>query len=471
MKPFFLTILFLMAFLTLTAQVSHKIRVEKLKKPTAPLAVSSYDTILKNLILLDVNFSSVEVKRKGLNIPYNIIAQSKMSDSLVKLGYHPFFDGMYRAYADHRPFVLSPDMIWLLISQGFAMHVISNAEKLRNKFVFFSGKTALIVPGNDIRIEDPNSHWEKIFPAFTAQIAEHTNKDLITTLTSDFSTTTPASKIASQITIMDAMKSYFNFYVMRIACGIPSITLQGTTKDWQKVYDKAESLKKYDLDWWIDTLEPVLHKFINASKGEVDKAFWKNMFKHHDGKTCGSPGTIDGWIVKFFPYDKDGKRTSLETLSSSDQLPKEIVKVPLNYVVNNSDGSTNNTPLELWAGFVGLKQNKADFTLSPQIGWMIRKQDTNNLAFSEKVTDNQFSGLKIRVDKVPDALLKLKKILFLQISFTDSIRIPDEMKEINIETLRLNGKIDSTEINRLEKLFTNTRLYINDKFHDSRATH
>lgn len=52
---------------------------------------------------------------------------------------------MYQAYADHRPFVLSPDMIWLLISQGFARHINANQESMRNELVDFSGKLSLII--------------------------------------------------------------------------------------------------------------------------------------------------------------------------------------------------------------------------------------------------------------------------------------------------------------------------------------
>ena len=36
-----------------------------------------------------------------------------------------FFQTIVRAYADHRPLVLSPDMVWLLISQGFANNCAS----------------------------------------------------------------------------------------------------------------------------------------------------------------------------------------------------------------------------------------------------------------------------------------------------------------------------------------------------------
>ena len=50
-------------------------------------------------------------------------------------GEDPFFKGMIDAFADHRPVVLSPDVIWFLICQGFAHYVNDNPEEVRNLFV------------------------------------------------------------------------------------------------------------------------------------------------------------------------------------------------------------------------------------------------------------------------------------------------------------------------------------------------
>jgi hypothetical protein len=38
---------------------------------------------------------------------------------------------------------------------------------------------------------------------------------------------------------MEAMKSYFDYIAIRISCGIPEITLKGTTEDWRKILDKT----------------------------------------------------------------------------------------------------------------------------------------------------------------------------------------------------------------------------------------
>ncbi len=125
-------------------------------------------------------------------------------------------------------------MIWLLISQGFAQHVNANHESLRDYFVNFSGKQSLIVQ-SDKQLEDPTLSWNEIFPQFTEQIKKQVgNSHLVETLTCNFSTTTSLEKIVSEITIMESVKSYFEFIIIRIVCGIPEITLEGTPEDWEK---------------------------------------------------------------------------------------------------------------------------------------------------------------------------------------------------------------------------------------------
>lgn len=70
------------------------------------------------------------------------------------------------------------------------------------------------------------------------------------------------------------------------------------------------------------------------------------------------------------------------------------------------------TPVELWAGFVGLNQNDKTFGLKPEIGWMIRKQDnTINTALLAKLkkqatSTTLFSGIMIRAKTVPPELLQ-----------------------------------------------------------------
>ena len=446
------------------AQNGITFKVEKLSKPEELLHLNSQDDIYKSLILSYMNIEPYEIKKKHIEIPYHIIAKSQSPDSLVSFGPNSFFNGMYHAYADHRPFVLSPDMIWLLISQGFARHINANQESMRNNLVDFSGKLSLIVRA-DKKLEDPTFSWEEIFPQFTKQISEHVGNHLTELLTCNFSTTTSLEKVASEITIMEAVKPYFEFIIIRIVCGIPEITLEGTPEDWEKVLQKARSLKEYKLEWWISELEPLLEEFVKASKGQVDKSFWRNMFKYHSQKQYGAPNIIDGWIVKIFPYDKKGRRNNLKQLEGRNCLPDEIVKVDVKYQEVYPD-AVKETPLEFWAGFIGLEQNSKNFALRPQIGWMVRKKDVDNDGLKNKLSadaqnNGWGSGINIRVKEFPTVLLELKEIKRLDIQFIDKIDIPDEISKIKIESLTLYGKITKEGIERIKKLLPDTDIKIN----------
>lgn len=456
--------LLILCCVSMSAQNGITFKVEKLSKPKELLNSDAYNDIYRRLVMAEIEGSSKEIEKEEGKPPFNIIAKSEAPDSLVSYRYHSFFQGMYQAYADHRPFVLSPDMIWLLISQGFAQHINANHESMRHYLVDFSGKQSLIVK-TDKKPEDPTLSWEEILPEFTKQIKQQVGDSLVEALTCNFSTTTSIEKVASEITIMEAVKPYFEFIVMRIICGIPEITLEGTPEDWEKVLNKVKELKRYKLEWWISELEPLLEEFVKTSKGEVNKDFWRNMFKCHSQEKYGAPDMIDGWIVKFFPYDKEGKRNNLKQLEDNDCLPDEIVKVDLKFQ-EVYDNAVIETPLELWAGFVGLKQNKKNFALRPQIGWMIRKKTTNNNSLMNRLkADAQNggwgSGIVIRVKEFPPVLLELEQIKRLDIRFIDKIDIPDEISKIKIESLTLHGKITQEGIERIKKLLPDTDIKIN----------
>ena len=467
MKKVLGILLFLIPF-TVFGQKGITFKVEELSKPEKLLREQEVPQIYEKLIQApsaSARLYSSDIFLKHKFEPSNtIVKTSDLPDSLVNFGANSFFYGMYQAYADHRPFVLSPDMVWLLISQGFARHVNANPEDMRGSFVGFSGKQTLLVSENR-SLYDPDISWERIVSNFTGQIGENVGKDLVELLSCNFSTTTHVEKMASEITIMESMKPYFEFVVMRVICGIPEITLQGTPEDWQKILDKAQKLKKYDLKWWISELEPVLKEFVKTSKGRIDTVFWQNMFKEHSPEKYGSPKIIDGWIVKFFPYDKKGKRNNLEKLEGGDNLPDEIVKVDFNFL-EVSDGAVVTTPLELWAGFIGLEQNSENFALTPKISWMVRKKDFSEEENLKKQLEGQIkngAGIKISVQKFPEIILKLEEIHSLDINFTGTISIPDELAKVRIRTLILSGKITDAEKERIKNMFPGSTVKINEE--------
>lgn len=430
--------------------------VEKLERASTLLNEDSLSFIFENTIRKEYSKGDLSLT-DSMEIDYNIRAHYNGAPTLVNYGNRSFFWGMRRAYADHRPFVLSPDIVWLLISQGFAYHVNNNQEELRSHFVNFDNKATLTVLYDSVE----DLIWEDMFAEFPKQISHFTGDELIDVLSCNFSTSSPINKTVSEITIMSALEPYFEFYGGGFVCGIPEITLEGTPQDWESVLTKAQYLKKYKLEWWIKELEPVLKEFIKTSKGNINKKFWKDMFKLHSAEMCGDPDYVDGWIVKFFPYLSDGKRTNLKKITLDDDLAPEIVKVDLNYIF--SDGVNEMViPLEIWAGIWGLRQDTKTFALKPDLGWMIRKKNVKNPVIERCFSENNpYKTFAFKTTFVPKELLNLKEADWIIIEFTGQIIIPDEMANIKIKELSLYGEISEQEIERICKMFPNTTLSIN----------
>ena len=209
------------------------------------------------------------------------------------------------AFYLHYPLRITPDMIWFCIASGFAQHVNMNAEKLRKRFVQHEGKKKLVVTRPDFFLGQENP-WPEAFSAFSAQIAENVGK-MHSLVVADFSTTGPVERAASEVLVMDAFQAYFE-YVMMAGCGIPSIQLEGTPKDWQSVRERAECLAEFELRKWTEVLVPVLRAIERSAAGNIDQDFWRSFFRYESGS---GPSELTGWLLVLFPYIyewKDGEK-------------------------------------------------------------------------------------------------------------------------------------------------------------------
>ena len=262
-----ITVILLTFSMSINAFSQTKFKVCNVKLADKALKEQSYKSVVASM----TNSTKTERKLEDFG---------EKNHTLVKAGAHPFAFAVQAAYGQHRPLVISPDMVWLMIMQGFSQHILANSEDLRNKFVKFKGKKTLIVTvdGNNFVKGSSENNWEGIFPQFVKQIEAYTGNSATSLASQKFTTTTTIEQAAFEITFMETMSKYFE-YAARASCGIPEITLEGTTKDWQQILDKTQELKKYKMDWWIKKLEPILQEFVQASKGKVNKSFWKKIYK------------------------------------------------------------------------------------------------------------------------------------------------------------------------------------------------
>ena len=158
--------------------------------------------------------------------------------------------GLIIAYKNHYPITISPDMIWLLILQGYSKFMEKYSEIVREKYVNFKGQKTLHVERLGLFPETATKEdWKGIIQEFTQKIEDNVGKEVVSNLQANFSTTNPVILTTSQVSIMSAMKQYFVYSVLMGGCGISSITLEGSLEDWEKIKSKLEFLSNKAMKW------------------------------------------------------------------------------------------------------------------------------------------------------------------------------------------------------------------------------
>ena len=331
----------------------------------------SHDTViqLEDLPLIDHPLDSpYDGSKKGY-----VLSETEEDEKNIKsFGDHSFLQGMLQAYKNHKSITLSPDIIWILILQGFSYHVAQNKDNLRSMFVSFDGKKELTVKRLDITpASATKSDWMDIINKFVEQIGENTGKQLTDVLEPKFSTTTSVSHTAGMTSIMSAMQYYFAYRAMVGGCGFPSITIEGTVEDWELIKSKVEYIAKFDLQWWTSELIPIINEFIDAKKGIIHKQFWLDTLKHKNPEGEYMPSYINGWLCRFFPYNKYGRKNNLYELNEDvRELPSEILKAP--FILEILDIIPIEINCEFHSGFFGVKETKTApgvYNVKPVIGW------------------------------------------------------------------------------------------------------
>ncbi|MBR2064492.1 MAG: DUF4419 domain-containing protein [Bacteroidales bacterium] len=389
-----------------------------------------------------------------------VYATSKCEEGLYDIGADTFYQTLLTAYAEHRPVVISPDMIWCLICQGFSRHINLDPEKYRDRLVFHQGKNTLEVKRGESKEFTPEQ-WEDIIREFAQMVDEKTKGSVASAIVTDFSTTTPVEAISSRITLLDTVKSYFEFVVIQMICGIPHITLKGTPQDWQKIADNVQEFRQFDLDWWVDSLSPILEEFVKTANGQPDPTFWKSivMTWRTDlirGGGCipsdEEPTKVDGWFLKFFPYCKDGRTP--DKVSIEESMLGERVSVP--FILRKCDTLGNvveETKMKMTAGMIGVSEDRDTYALTPKFGWFISRDDSENNMLKKLKEESEYGDIHLKVEKVPEILKDLSYIHSLWLDFTDKVYLPEWMDDIKIDNLTITGLVTRNDKADIMKRF------------------
>jgi len=357
-----------------------------LKNTTGKICFS-VDNVTPTPYRLPVESGKLQLE-KSLGSPLLAFSHDEEFTVIKSAEIHPLVHAVHAAFSQHRPLLLTPDIIWLTIAQGFSQHINNHSETLRSRFVQHQGKKELVF---ETMSDLETIPWATAVEKWTLQVRDHVGADLYRLLECNFSTTTPITRIASHIVMMDTFKQYFE-YAIRCVCGIPHITLLGTVEDWQSISDRVKIMAEYELSWWTDRLIPICQEFAEAAAGKPAIDFWRCIYKP---KTVYGGELMTGWLTDLFPYIKDPvtntptvKNPMLERYFcepppaesqrnqsfswggygiSPKSLPLGICQVPAKFT-----GGKKNVNLELIAGFIGVQQNSETGILQPEIGWAVR---------------------------------------------------------------------------------------------------
>ena len=355
-----------------------------LDKPKKFLYPQSIDEILNYIFIRAKNNKGIKEKfasGRGENESMKILNSNFDTEQkeFYNYGKKSLFGGLMRAYADHYPITISPDMILILFLQGYSRFMEKHSEKLRNIYVNFQGKKILTVTRKGITPETAKPEdWRGIIDEFTQGIKGEIGENIISNLESNFTTTNSVTLTTSQISVMSSMKNYFIYKVIRKVCGISSITLEGSLEDWEKIKAKFEffSKEKFGLNPWIKSLIPIIDKIIetksyynqNKAITEEIRNFWKDIIRVKRGYAY-NPDIIDGWIIKFVPNTSGEKPTIYEKLSDK-YIPYQILSCPLNLKLIGGK-KTIEYDCALASGFYGMIQDKTTYNIKPVIGYAI----------------------------------------------------------------------------------------------------
>jgi hypothetical protein len=300
---------------------------------------------------------------------------------LAPNGVHPLLAAVGRAFAEHRPLVLSPDAVWLTIAQGVAQHVRLHAEELRPRLVSHAGRKRLSVDVDGPMPRDA-SGWQDAVERFGKLLAlEVADAELFEC---DFTTSTEVERVAGRIVLLDVYSPYFAYWMVAV-CGIPTITLTGVAEDWRKIRARVDAIAGFGLQTWCRSLVPITDQFVRAAEGDVDTTFWRRIYNPVDAY---GGEVITGWAARLYPY--------LEHNGAIDR-PNPLLELPIDEPRDltvdtpfysgpgiRSDGvpatlsranvnvtdlvARDNRVVALHAGLVGVAQD-GDGALRPVAGW------------------------------------------------------------------------------------------------------
>lgn len=309
-------------------------------------------------------------------------------DAVYCKGDTGLFGTVFEVWANHWILRTSPEDWWLPLITKVAKRVDDAAERPEVRKMFVGeqkGKKELIVTLPSFNIYD--SDYNYLFQKFSEQIDENIHvPGYVDAVSSDFSTTTPAHCISSQITLMKSFQKYFDYTMMACGCGIRGVEMVGVEGDWAQLGVKLQALRtllapiegQLRLSELFGIAEDVFRNLHRTyASGPVCDAgladWWADILIQDSvvkygpsGMRRGTVPAYNGWLVRFldgraaskFDSSKLAAGEYAETLSCLSSCPMKVVDVPRNITDNSF----------VVGGMAGFRVHRSSDQAGPQAG-------------------------------------------------------------------------------------------------------
>ena len=380
--------------------------VEKDKKPDLKSKLKdkckSPKEIFKNFFHSDSAYS------KGKKIEKLNYSFETGEEKFYEAGDCPFIEAYRIAYLHHFPIIINPNIFWLIILQGFSKHmeIKDNAERNRYKFVNFEGRENIVIRTDLNLFRASDDQWQIIIEKLLKETSKkiRVNKNILNIFKQKFSTSTREEEIATTVTFLSIFKKYFK-YTIDGTCGISKVIIEGTIEDWELLLKKIIEIGNLDVEiiFWTDEIKKIVQKIINTLETrKPDILFFKNMVQNTDRSKKCQPDLINGWIVKFIPYDKKNNKCNFNSPEFNgltiEEIPSQIVILPFNLI-----NVSQKYEAEIYTGFFGVKQDEKSLAIKPIIGYIIVKVEKNEEDDKERIRklEEELARLKLNQRQNP----------------------------------------------------------------------
>ncbi len=403
------------------------------------------------LFLTSIAFSQTKVWVSGTHLPDNLLNDTTLKEAIqykistknniyfsgnnenniVATKMHSFVTALHFAFAEHRPMVISPDMIWLLILQGLSGHIHANPDQFKDKILNQNYKKEILVINDKLRIGS-NKFWPEVALSLSDSVTNRVYESYSNLFLKQFSTSNLQSQIAFKVAMLNSLNLYFDYNV-ESACGIPYINLKGSPEDWKWINENIEKLNQFNLGFWTFKLKRITEKIYQTSIGNSDTTFWRNIYKF---RSESGGDKITGWFLDFFPYN--GNTLSKQMLYDRDSVVKKYVyknnidifkndslykllgkdSLQMNKLFNKKSDKNKDLfqllssmsfstgishfdfkwkyfgellKMKYYGGFVGIKQDPKTFELEPLISWFVKEDKEEKIEF-DPFKDYDFWG-------------------------------------------------------------------------------